>query len=247
MKLRLGLVCLFLLAATAARAQQLFINFEDCSAAGYSKTKMLNCSDPNAVTRVITSVYVGSADLPDIIADAGIVDVAVGYNWGPTMPAFWQFHPAGCGAGNFLFSSDFVAGPYTCYDLWAGRAAGGGQYGGLTGPNPDGNRARVKYTWAVTPDAPARAPGNTETYICRMTLRQSHLTDCSEGCGTPVCAVYHEEALLSLNGTTYKVTNPDYVIFNSYLDLETHGRQVNCLHTSPAAPATWGQVKALYR
>jgi hypothetical protein len=124
--------------------------------------------------------------------------------------------------------------------VWGGQASGGGQYGGLTGPVPDGNRARVKWSWAVLPANAFTIPGGTESYITRMLIRQARALACT-GCNTPVCAVYNEEALSRLDGTSYKVTNFDYLTFNDATGAS------GCPGATPAAKKTWGPVKALYR
>jgi hypothetical protein len=162
------------------------------------------------------------------------------------MPDFWQFQAGGCGAGNLTFSGDFSAGPFQCHDLWQGRASGGGQYGGSQGPVPDGNRARLKFSWYVVPDDPAFVPGGRETYLCRITIRLSHAARCRSGCTTPVCVMFVEESLGLLGGQTQRFTNPDQVLINQ-TGQSGGPSAASCPMGQMVRRGTWGSVKQLYR
>ncbi len=219
-------LCLLLLAADPAAGQgQLFINFDDCSAVSPPKTKFLDCASTTATT-VIASVMTTN-DLDGIVADLGFADVVVGFD--PVgMPDFWQFQASGCGAGNLLLSNVFESSGWsTCLDLWSGLGGSGGQYGGIAGPNPDGNRARIKWTASVAPPEARSLPALVEAYVCRMTFRQAHLTTCPTGCDQPVCVIFLQESFWLLGGGTYDAYSADYCIFNSYLDLLDREHQVN--------------------
>jgi hypothetical protein len=242
---------LWLALAGPASGQQLFLNHNDCSAGGTAKNKNMNCANTARQNVVIMSVDVGYPDVAGIITGNGIVDLQAGTSQSSVMPAFWQFQLTGCsGPTNWLWSADFTSGPWTCVDLWQGRATGGGRYGGVVSNHvPDGNRARITFSWSVPPETPAFAPAGNEVYVCRITIKQATALTCA-GCNTPVCMVYEYEAFNQLNGGQREITNSDYITFNDSSGVT--GCPSTC-HYPPCYPPipternTWGQVKALYR
>jgi hypothetical protein len=135
-----------------------------------------------------------------------------------------------------------MAGPHTCFDLWAGAASGGGQFAGYDRPVPIGSIARIKWSWFVTPENVRVLPGGTEVYIARVVIHQNHLVACPSGCSTAVCLHYNEEAIGTLDnpGQSFRVTNPDNLFVNDPT------QQHYCGHVR-TRPTTWGSVKALYR
>jgi hypothetical protein len=156
------------------------------------------------------------------------------------MPDFWEFQGGGCsGTSNFTYSADFSAN-INCADLWFGLASGGGQYGGVGGPVPDGSRARIKWSWFVVPGDARNVVGGTEYYMSRMLLRNARALACT-GCSVPVCVVYNEDKLSDLSGGNRTITNPDFITFND----ATGASQ--CPGATPTQNHSWGQVKALYR
>jgi hypothetical protein len=245
MKLRSALICLSLMILAApAFAQSLFLNHNECAAStSVGKNKILNCASTSLINTVVASVEVGPAPVLDVIADLGIVDMQVGAVPSGVMPDFWQFQSGGANGGSpaqMTFSADFSVNS-GCNDMWAGSAGGGGQYGGTTGPIPDGNRARIKWTWAVFPEQAFDVPASTESYVSKFLVRQAKALTLA-GCNTPVCCVYVEEQLALLAGGGVVITqNPDYVTFNDA------GNASGCPGATPTKNKTWGQVKALYR
>jgi hypothetical protein len=243
MKLRYALLCLCLaVLAAPASAQQLFLNHANCASSALvgPKNKNLNCASTTQTSLIFASLVLPT-DLPSVIADAGIVDVQAGAVPDPAdMPDFWEFQAGGCsGNANFTYSSDFSAF-FDCVDLWAGLASGAGQYGGVGGPVPDGNRARIKWSWFVVPGDARTVIGGAEHYISRMLLRNARAAACT-GCNTPVCVVYNEDALSDLGGNTLRVTNPDHITFNDPTNLS------QCAGATPTKNQSWGRVKSLYR
>jgi hypothetical protein len=158
------------------------------------------------------------------------------------LPPFWDFHVGGCsGATNLLFSADFTGNiPPQCYDLWQGLGGTGGQFGGESGPTPDGNRARIKWTTAVTPDQALPMPTGTPMYVERLTFRHGNLAQCP-GCQEPVCFVYNEELLSDISGKQWRFTNAGYATANA------PPTSINCPGSTPTHSKTWGEVKALYK
>jgi hypothetical protein len=241
MKLRSALLslCLTVLAAPAM-ADQLFLNHNNCSLAAAAKNKNLNCASTTQTSLIFAS-FVLDSDMPQVIADAGVVDLQAGLPDPVNMPDFWEFQAGGCsGNANFTYSSDFSAFS-DCVDLWAGLASGAGQYGGVGGPVPDGSRARIKWSWFTTPGDARNVIGGEENYISRMLLRNARTLACP-GCPEVVCVVYNEDKLSDLSGNTRTVINPDYITFN-----DATGGQSGCPGATPTKNESWGRVKALYR
>jgi hypothetical protein len=213
------------------------LNHEDCSAVGTPKNKNLNCASTEQSYSIIASVTTPS-DASDVIACDGIADLYAGA-WDPVdMPDFWEFHGGGCsGSSNFTASSDFAAFS-SCADLWAGRGMGGWQYGGIAGPVPDGNHARIKWAWYVTPENARFLLGGAEHYITRMTFRTGRALDCT-GCRLPVCVAYEQETIAQLSGNYMRIVNLDWLNFN-----DPYGVQF-CF--TAVEKRSWGSVKSLYR
>ncbi len=183
-----------------------------------------------------------------IIADVGLVDVIATSLSATTLPPFWQFQTGGCqGPTKLLFSADFSAQSGACFDLWAGGAGGGGQYGGKAGPTPEGNTARIKWTWAVDPAAPVTADAGTEYYVSK--LRVTKISTTCAGCSDPVCLVYNQErfsllrggAPVDINYSSDGVT-PPYVTWQ-----DTGNTTFNCPAPTSVKVRTWGEIKSLYR
>jgi hypothetical protein len=252
MKFRASLLCLALLAFAVAPAAaqfpvdvpgQLYLGWGECQGGGGPDFDFLDCSTPDpANSRYLFASAALLNSIPQVIADFGIVDVTVGMN-SLVMPDFWQFHSGGCNGGTpaqMQFTADFSTAPGGCHDMWGSSADGGGQYGGEAGPTPSGNRARIKWTWAVFPQSPTVMPGGLQTYTCRIRIRNENLGTCA-GCPEPACFVYNEEKITVLDGTTYRVTSPGYASANA------SPSSINCPGTTPTQTKTWGQVKALYR
>ncbi len=220
---------------------QLFLNHDDCTASIPRKNRNLDCTDPTARSVVVASTaVVATAD--DVISDDGIIDVAAGAD-PDRLPEFWQFNFGGCGGGYLVLSPDFTAGYANCLDLWQGRAHGGGNYGGVNGPVPEGRWARIRWSWAVDPETPALIYAGAEYYVCRVTFLQSHLPRCS-GCSSPVCMVYGQEVLFRANGELVRIQGLDWVAFNDPNDLMGCWRWFGPV---PVQPGSWGRLKALYR
>jgi hypothetical protein len=240
MKLRSALLCLCLsVLAAPAFGQQLFLNHNNCTALAGPKNKNLNCASTTQSSTIVASLAVPT-DIPNVIADAGILDMQVGPPDPLNMPDFWEFNSGGCsGTANLTYSADFSAFS-DCVDLWFGLASGGGQYGGVGGPTPDGSRARIKWSWFTTPGDARLLAGGAEHYISRMLLRNTRALACT-GCTTPVCAVYNEDKISDLGGNTYTITGFDYLWFNDATNAS------GCPGATPTRNQSWGQVKSLYR
>jgi hypothetical protein len=247
MKLRSALMCLCLLAVAApAFAQlipgQLYLNQNECSMVVNAHNKDLACATTVLNTLVCSAKPV--ANVSGVIADLGYVDVVVGTD-PVSMPPFWHFETGGCaGSGRILFSADFTTNTGGCADVWAGLGSTGGQWGGATGPTPDGNRARVKWTTNVTPDLAFPVAGGTEAYIEKISLRNSPAATCA-GCNTPACAVFLSEGLYLFAGGNVEIqggaAGTEWFTFNDSQNA-TH-----CPAPTPTRSTTWGQVKSLYR
>jgi hypothetical protein len=227
-------------AGPAGAQGELFLSFDDCSAAAPARNKVLDCASGADSTDIIASVATVAA-LTGVFADLGYMDMTVGSNWA-VMPAFWHFDVGGCAYGDWNFSTNFPEPPAMCYDLWSGNASTAGQYGGIAGAHPDGNRARVKWSSTLAPELAATLPAGTEAYVCRMTIRQAHLPACAQGCSDLACLRFTHEEFATLGGVPYVIegsgTEPLYINCPGPLWL--------CC-VVPARPSTWGEVKALYR
>jgi len=239
------LLCLTLLACSVVpafaqfpipAAGQLSLGWGECNGPA---TQVVACQDPAALDQLYASLTSMQA-VDGVIADLGIIDVTAGLD--PTaLPPFWDFHLGGCsGPTNLLFSADFTAN-LVCYDLWGGLAGSGGQYGGPSGPTPEGNRARIKWTSNVTPDqARSIVLAPQMMYIERIVVRHNSLSTCP-GCQEAVCFVYNEELLSDIHGNQWRFTNPGYATANA------PPTAINCPGSTPTQAKTWGQVKSLYK
>ncbi len=227
-----------LAAAPASWGSQLLLNFDECAGGGGTANKNVDCSSTSSNLVLVASV-VSSRSFAGVLADLGMVDVLVGPGAG-AMPPFWQFQTGGCaGPSRFACSANFSGNP-RCADLWGGGADGGWQYGGATGPKPDGNRARVKWTWAMFPDSPVALEAGVETYVCKLTFKMNHASSCS-GCSTPVCAVYVEEKLTLISGREEILNAAD-----PGLAVATTNNASHCT-VARSRQTTWGKLKSLYR
>jgi len=245
--MRPGLLCLGLLAvATPAFPQaitpgQLFLNITDCSHSA-SRNKDLNCSNSTS-NMVLVPTAMPTSDVDGVMADLGYIDIVVGTD-PSSMPPYWQWQTGGCaGSGRIVFSADFSANTQ-CADVWAGQGNTGGQWGGATGPVPDGNRARVKWTTNVLPEMNFPIAGGTEAYIEKITLRQPPVGTCA-GCNTRACAVYLSEQLYLFAGGYVEIAGGN--AGSEWLTFNDSANSIGCLITDQARKSTWGQVKSLYR
>jgi hypothetical protein len=246
MKFRATLLCLALLACAAVPAfaqfpidvpGQLALAWGDCMPAG-APYVIVDCQDPAGSDALYASLMSG-VPITGVIADLGIIDVTAGVD-PAALPPYWDFHVGGCsGAANIVFSADFSA-VSACVDMWAGLGATGGQFGGESGPTPDGNRARIKWTTVVSPELHFDMPAGPELYIERVTFRHTALPNCA-GCQEPVCFVYNEELISDIAGNSWRFTNPGYASANA------PPAALNCPGSTPTRSNTWGGVKALYK
>src|SRR5262249_54945411 len=133
-----------------------------------------------------------------------------------------------------------------CTDIWGGLGSTGGQWGGASGPTPDGNRARVKWTTNVTPDLNFPIAAGTHAYIEKISVRNSPAALCA-GCNTAACAVFLSEGLYLFAGGNVEIkggaAGSEWFRFN-----DPSGAFTQCPPLAdPTLKSTWGQVKSLYR
>src|SRR5262244_3693907 len=198
MTLRSAFLCLCLLAvAVPASAQeipgQLFLNQNDCSMTVPPPAHGKDLACATTALNLLVAEAMPAVAVSGVIADLGYIDIVVGSD--PlSMPPFWHFETGGCaGSGRIIFSADFTTN-LNCTDIWGGLGSTGGQWGGASGPTPDGNRARVKWTTNVTPDLNFPIAAGTHAYIEKISVRNSPAALCA-GCNTPACAVFLSEGL----------------------------------------------------
>jgi hypothetical protein len=235
---------LALSASSASAVAFIDLRWDDCNSTETNKD--WNCVATTGNWFVIASFDPG-VTRSDLIAEDGLVDV-IATNIGATvLPAFWQFNSGGCNQGRMTFSSDFSTFG-NCVDTWGGLASGGGQFGGKGGPQPEGNTARIKWSWFVVPGDARTITDGQEHYVSQFRISRSAAAVACAGCADAVCMVYNQEQLAYLSGPAQQIifstdqTNPPYITWqNSANDV------FNCPIPTPVRQRTWGEIKSLYR
>ena len=195
-----------------------------------------NCNNTGALTLVAS--FAPPVDMAEFNGHAGVVDIQVA---AASLDNWWHMETGGCRAGRMSGSFDFVAGPFSCFDVWAGGASGGINLG-LVGSN----RLRVRTVCAVPGVAPILADG-TEYYVFKLTISklQSAGTGSCAGCTDPACIVFNNLLLTQPAGVG------DYTLTTGPAQYATYkagtGVTGGCPAATPTRSGTWGSVKALYR
>jgi hypothetical protein len=230
-----------MLALTAGLAAAGGINlaWNDCAPGGLG-SKTFACTSNNGANVLFMSA-IAPAVMGQLNGHEGVLDLQTNQ---AALSDWWKIGGTGCRLGTAISSNfDFVAGPFSCVDVWAGQAAGGINY---AYPFGAANRSRIRTVCAI--------PGSTgiddatEYYIAKVTITNARTT------GAGACAGCTDGACIVLN--SIKLTQPagvgDYVIANpitsNFVTWQSGGGLGGeCPQATPSRNATWGSVKSLYR
>jgi len=159
------------------------------------------------------------------------------------LPAWWLMAP-GCRPNGW--AADGTASP-SCADAWGGLGTGSFQ-GWLTGVAGWSSRhARLLVAVSTLPQNAVTLLGNAEYTACRVLLRTTNTTTCTDGCSTPACMVFNSLLVRQLHtpsDQTILISGPE--AGGSDRAVWQGGAGVDC-QAVPVRRATWGAVKALYR
>lgn len=242
--LRFSVLVAALAMATGASAQ-VNLSWDDCGpAGGADKTFACNVNTGAPFAMVASCL---TQDAPHFVAIEGYIDMIEA---NPTVLPWWEMDgvnmPTACRPGNtgHSWSADFLAGPFSCVDFWAGAATGGGgvvnNYLGL-----GTNTQRFKGVFAIPAEQPM-TPGD-EIYAFKVNILRAKTvgTGSCAGCTDPVCFVLNRVVVIQPAGFgDFNLSGAipggrDFVTWQG-------GAGAPCA-TVPTQNRTWGQVKALYR
>ena len=214
------------------------IAWNDCPP-GYGGVGLTNINPlctSNLGANILVASFAAPVNMPQFNGHAGVVDIQVA---AATLDPWWHVETGGCRAGKLTGSFDFTAGPFSCFDVWAGLASGGINIG-ITGPN----RLRVRTVCAV-PTISAVTAG-IENYVFKLTISNSQTVGplgCA-GCLDPACIVFNQILITQPAGVG------DYTITTGPQQFATWKGGIvggGCPAATPTRSGTWGSVKALYR
>jgi hypothetical protein len=160
------------------------LSWNDCGAAGVQNMTFACNANTGAPFTAIAS-FVPPTSLPEYLGFNSQIDLR---SQTPTLPEWWKHGSSFCrGTTGLAVSFDFTAGPFTCFDIFAGQAAGGFVY-----EYPfSSDRGRVRVTAAVPFDNRGPVDEGVEYYAYKLNVLRSRSTgtgSCS-GCDVPMCLV----------------------------------------------------------
>lgn len=250
---------LFLLLASCAASQAhafpgLLLNWDDCSVAG-SAYKLSACDQNGGSQTLILSFRA-----PDGIGQlSGVEAEVILYSQSPApVPIWWHIrNQAGqCRQGALSSNADFVTGPSSCLDPFAGQALGGVVTYDV-GAGGDPRRVRLVVAYALPSGSETPLTSDEEYYAAKVVIdnRKTTGADACAGC----------QSVMGVWFSTLNLHQPpgvgDYLITDaSTVERNFVGWQGECQVvctsggggcsiqcTTPAARPTWGAVKSLYR
>lgn len=238
------LICGALLALTAslASAQGAGINlaWNDCLPVGVPLA-LFSC-DTNAGLQTMYGSFIPPPGITKLSGNEIVIDLR---SASPVLPQWWMFKNAGtCRQTALSASFNFLGGPFTCVDYWAGRASGNIAayqigFGGA-------NRARAKLVAAVASSQAGPVNPPTQYYSFALTITNAKTVgdpSCT-GCLEPVCIVLNSINLTQPVGLgnffLFMPAPQNWVVWQSQLT-------GFCPDATPTKASTWGSLKALYR
>jgi hypothetical protein len=142
-----------------------------------------------------------------------------------SLPSWWQHGSSECrGTTGLAMSVDFVEGPFTCVDPWAGAGAGGFVYEYPT-RHPD--QGRIRITCALPLDQMRPVPAGAEYYAFKVSVQRAGTSSCS-GCSEPMCLILDYIQLFQ---------PPEYA-FDPLLTNPIHRNFTSWQSTPPSCPAS---------
>ena len=242
-------IALLLLASSAFAVPAPGINlaWTQCASQGGTSNLDFAC-DSDVAQLSLASTFVLAGPLAGVSGVEIVIDLISAT---PTLPAWWDLGPGGCGEGN-IFATPAAPAGALCTDWALGAGAGGiaaySSEGGSLPPADQPAHRHVLMGFAV-PASDARDLVTAQEYETgTLVINTSHTLagppgPCA-GCTTPVCLVLNSiNVVEGVNGAMH-LTAPSAGFSNRAT--WQGGGGANCA-ALPVRNATWGQVKALYR
>jgi hypothetical protein len=239
-----------LLAAPAwAAGGAVHLGWGDCAGAGSSTAALSNACATNIGAIPLVCSFSPPTSISKFVSIEAQIDI---YTSGTMLTPWWHLETQpsnGCRAGMISASFDFVSGPYTCMDPWAGQAVGAMEYL-VNGMGLGTNTANIVLTAAVADIYPIQLNSGTEYYAftIRMGRGQSNGPGSCEGCADRACFVLNYLTLgqpaeannpQSLQGWTLTQGDQSAVTYNG----GTGSSQCAAARTQKSS---WGAIKAIY-
>jgi len=226
----------------AAGPGGLNLSWNDCGLAG-QENRTFACNT-NTGSHILIASFVASSFMDAVTGQAAVIDVQ---GAGVSYPAWWTMRVGGCrAAASLVFDSNFLGGPFSCYDYWQG-----GCTGGTAMDAPIGNRARIKAQCAL-PAGDGRIttiPEGTEVYAFKLLINSAKtvgLGSCA-GCLDRVCICFNSLLVTNVPGNP---AGNKFITAPANRNIARWQGTANaqeCEGATPAKNSTWGQVKSLYR
>jgi len=230
--------------ADASAQGGLNLSWTDCGANG-TESRTFACT-----TNGVVGTLFGSVTPPEQIDQLnGEESEAIIQTNQAALSQWWHLEtasgptPAGCRAGNLVFSNDFTTASGLCSDPWGGLG-----FGGLNWESNyfQPNHGRLRTAGAIAGSTVMAT--DREWYIWKVTILGSRTvgTGSCAGCTDGICIAF----------TSQKLTEPlgvgDYVITNAlgreWVTFQPGGATTwICGGRVPTRNRTWGSVKSLYR
>jgi hypothetical protein len=234
---------LLALTVGVASAAGLNLGWVDCAGLGAGAANRSFACTSNSGTNILIGSFVAPSGLTEVTGFAAILDLQTSAG---SLPAWWNFGVCRLTTA-MLHSASFAAGPFSCFDYFAGGATGAGVY--ITGAGAP-KQARIKEGWALPSSSTGIGPidVDTETYAFQILINNSRSTGLGAcaGCGLGACIVFNEILVTNRPGNpngNKTITNP---ATRSHVTWQS-GTGVLCPDATPARNTSWGQIKSLYR
>lgn len=227
---------------------QLHLAWDDCGAAG-SNTHRFACDANTGPPASLVISVMPEAAIDQFVGVSGTLVMLPSQD----LPDWWRFDSGACRAGALSATTDFASmGPWTCVDPWGSQGLGGFVYEIFDGFPVDGGRMRFEFALPVGTTTTLEA--GVEHYLVRVNVARTRTTGVGAcaGCSVPVCVqtdlgLYtadFDDVFLSSNWAYWQPAS-----VGEFYDFETGRSGTICLpeNPTPAAHATWGTIKRLYR
>lgn len=234
---------MLVLGASAASAEGINLSWNDCGLAGTQNAAFACNTNSGAPFTMI-----GSFDPPPGVVEMGGLSAQIDITTDQAnLPDWWKHGTGQCrGTTGLSVSFDFTSGPFTCFDVFGGQAAGGTAYDvGFGSPS----RARFRIQAAIPAGTEAAVDPGTEYYAFKANLLRAKTTgtgNCA-GCSNSACIVLNEIQLFQPLERAFdpQIFNPRERQFVTWQSPATG--PPGCPLSTPNKSKTWGQVKSLYR
>ena len=241
--------CWILLAALAApldpgsaAAAGINLSWNDCVLNGGTSNLNDACDSDSGTPGTL----VASVDPPYMTQCVGFVAALEFLTAGPLLDSWWHYEAGGCREGTLRASLDFAQGPSACPDPWNGLGEASVEYRSCTSQVPGSACVFVRGTrYAPTTLDPSVS---SEWLVFKLEILRPGTTSCG-GCLTGACLMLASVELIQPPGVgNYVISLP---AFRQHVTWQSgtgqHCPPVDWETPCPAAAATWGTLKALYR